>query len=187
MHKFDPQKIELLLRSDRYDEIRPLELLRRHGLKEGFTVVDVGCGPGFFTIPASEIVGPEGRVYAVDTETQMLDELEKRGIPENVVPLKSEENSIPLDAECADFALLAYVLHEAENKELFLKEILRILKKGAALLVIDWEKKDEDKGPPMEERLQRDEAARLIRHGGFEIKELGSLNPSHYIIAALKK
>ena len=186
MHKFDPDKIELLVSKERFEEVRPLELLRRYGLKEGRTFVDVGCGPGFFSVPASEVVGPKGRVYAVDTEERMLEELKKRGLPENVIPLRSEENSIPLEDETADFVLLAYVLHEAVNKERFLKEVLRILREGGTALIIDWEKKDEDRGPPFDERLDRKDAQKLLKEAGFTVKKTGNLNPSHYMIEAVK-
>jgi len=45
----------------------PYKILERAGLKPGQNVLEVGCGPGFFTIPAAHIVGEEGKVYAVDT------------------------------------------------------------------------------------------------------------------------
>ena len=44
----------------------PYDILRNIGIKEGMSVLDIGAGPGFFTIPAAKIVGPNGRVFALD-------------------------------------------------------------------------------------------------------------------------
>ena len=185
-HKFSPQKIERLLAEDRLGGTTPAELLKENGLGEGMVFADIGCGPGFFDGPAAEVVGPAGVVYAVDTQQEMLDELEKRVDSPNIIPVRSEENHIPIDDRCVDFVLLAYVLHEAESKPVFLKEVRRIMKDGGGLLLIDWEKKVEDKGPPLEERVSCEEAAGLLEGAGFVMEKVSSLNPSHYILKAKK-
>src|SRR3989338_4846375 len=109
-HKFDPQHIDRLLNADRFKEINPRELLASTGLKAGYVFADVGCGPGFFTLPAAEIVGTKGSVHAIDTQQEMLDALKKRNPPACVHIVKSGEQSIPLKDKEADMALLAYVL-----------------------------------------------------------------------------
>ncbi|MBI5599489.1 MAG: class I SAM-dependent methyltransferase [Deltaproteobacteria bacterium] len=186
-HKFSPRNIERLLRNDRLGGITAQGLLEEAGLKKGMVFADIGCGPGFFVLPASRIVGESGIVYAVDTQEEMLAELKKRAFSPNIVPVKSGENTIPVDDGKVDFALLAYVLHEAESKPLFLGEVKRILKDGGKVLVLDWEKKEEDHGPPFEERVPRLEAVGLVKDGGFDISGISSFNPSHYRIEALKK
>ena len=185
-HKFSPQNIERLLRKDRLGDKRPGELLKEAGLKKGMVFADIGCGPGFFSMAASRVVGKKGIVYAVDTQEEMIAELKKRIAEKNILPLKSEENSVPVDGAAVDFALLAYVLHETEVKGVFLKEAKRILKDGGTLLVIDWEKIVEEHGPPFEERIFREDAAALLREAGFTVKTVSSLNPSHYLIKAEK-
>lgn len=186
MHKFDPKHIERLLRAERYRDIVPDKLLSESGLKEGERFVDIGCGPGFFTIPASRIVGKSGRVYAVDTQPEMLSELKKRGLPQNVEPVKSAEKKIPLPAACADFALIAYVLHETEDRAGFLKEARRLLRAGGVLLLIDWKKKKEEHGPPFKERLSKGAALGLVEQAGFAVIKKTDLNPSHYRFLAVK-
>ena len=47
--------------------------------------MDVGCGPGFFTIAMAKIVGNEGRVIAVDTEAYMLERVRRRAVPESLL------------------------------------------------------------------------------------------------------
>jgi ubiquinone/menaquinone biosynthesis C-methylase UbiE len=76
---------------------------------------DIGCGPGFFVFPASEIVGKDGKVYAIDTQQEMLDELKKRNPQRNVFILKSEETRLPVDSATVDMTLMAFVLHEVHH------------------------------------------------------------------------
>jgi len=132
------------------------------------------------------VVGSSGVVYAVDTQKEMLRELRKRRPPGNVRVLRSGENSIPVDTSTVDFILLAYVLHETESKPRFLKELKRILKKGGTLLILDWKRRREEKGPPMEERLTIKAVRELLERAGFSRIRSSSLTPSHYKITAVK-
>lgn len=187
MHKFDPQHMERLLSEDRLKELDPGKLLREAGLKEGDIFADIGCGPGFFTLQSSAIVGLHGIVFAVDTQREMLIQLrDRKNLPQNIVLLLSEEDNIPIGDFEADLALLAYVLHETEHKEVFLKEVKRILKVGGKLLLLDWKKQKEEKGPPEEERLPEEEVLRLLKGAGFTEIAGESLNQSHYKITAVK-
>ncbi|MBI5559882.1 MAG: methyltransferase domain-containing protein [Deltaproteobacteria bacterium] len=186
-HKFSPQNIERLMRRDRLGGITAEGLLKGAGLKKGMTFADIGCGPGFFVIPASGVVGKKGTVYAVDMQDEMLAELKKRiSGRTNIIPVKSGEHTMPVGGKMVDFALMAYVLHETESKPLFLKEVRRVLKDGGKVLLLDWEKKVEDHGPPFEERIRREDAVTLLKGAGFEITRESSLDPSHYRLEAMK-
>ncbi|MBI3753923.1 MAG: class I SAM-dependent methyltransferase [Deltaproteobacteria bacterium] len=185
-HKFEPTNIELLINNDRIKELNPVQFLRENGLQEGMCFADIGCGPGFFSIPAAHIIGDKGMVYAIDIQEEMVNKLKQRRPPENLKIIISQENTIPLENTAVDFALLAFVLHETEDRIAFLKEAKRCLRPQSILLVVEWEKKIEDKGPPFEERIERDEAEKLIEAAGFKIQETASLNPSHYKIKARK-
>ncbi len=186
MHKFNPEHTSMLISGERQEKMRPEALLSDAGLKKGDTFADIGCGPGFFTFPGAGIVGPAGRVYALDTEVRMIRELEKRTPPENVAVMKSEENKIPVEAGTVDFALLAYVLHEAEDKDRFLKEIKRILRPGAIFVVLDWKKKAEEQGPPVHERLAEEDVASMLRAAGFALIRAKEINESHYMVGSIR-
>lgn len=187
MHKFDPKNIALLIGEERRKEMDPFDFLKSNGLSPGMCVADIGCGPGFFTFPMAEIVGERGRVYAVDVQEDMLKELKRRNPPANVSVIQSGENHIPIEDGACDMVFLAFVFHEAGEKVAFLKELKRLLKPEGKLLLLDWEKKVEDKGPPYEERIEMAEAERLIKKTGFKIEEKGSVTPSHYKISARKQ
>lgn len=186
-HKFDPRKRELLDRPERREWQDPATILDFFGIGEGATVADVGCGTGFFSIPASRMVGPEGRVYAVDMQEEMLWSLQERLVEkkiDNVLPILSTEDSIPLPESRVDATLLVNALHELTGDGT-LKEIHRILKSGGYLAVVDWAKKPMEVGPPLSHRLSLDEAVTRLRSAGFgaEVVEIGDL---HYGIKATK-
>ena len=187
MHKFDPKKIEMLLSEDRKKEIDPMKYLKEKGLKEGMVFADIGCGPGFFVFPASEIVSKNGKVYAVDTQQEMLDELKKRKPAKNVIILKSGESKMSVDSAIVDIAIMVFVLHEVYKPIEFLKEVKRVLKLSGKLIAIDWEKRVEEKGPPFEERLPREKTEELFHKTGFKKIEVSSLNPSHYEIMGCRE
>lgn len=185
-HKFNPEHIARLLSDERKKAIDPERVLRDAGLKEGNFFADIGSGPGFFTIPASKIIGMTGVAFAIDTQEEMLLDLRERNPPDNVVLLLSEEDNIPLGDSETDFALLAYMLHETVNRDVFLKEVKRVVRPGGTVLVIDWKKQKEEHGPPEEERLTETEVAGLLAKAGFSVESITALNPSHYRVLAKK-
>lgn len=111
-----------------------------HYIKEGMTVLDIGCGPGFFSIDMAQMVGKSGRVIASDLQEGMLrkvrnkikgTELEKR-----ITLHKCEENKIGV-SEHVDFVLLFYMVHEIPNKEEFFNEIGTILRPNGQVLIVE--------------------------------------------------
>lgn len=184
MGKFPLHKVERLVSPERAKELDPEEQLKLAGLTVGDVMADIGCGPGFFTVPAARLVGEEGKVYALDTEQEMLDMLSERVKEGNVEARKCGENDLPVEEGELDFALAAFVLHEAEDKPAFLTEIRRALIPGGRLLIIDWVKKDEERGPPLEERLSVEEVYDLLRDTGFVGIKSEEITPSFYRITA---
>ena len=109
-------------------------------VKPGMTVIDVGCGVGWFSIPMAKMVGDGGRVIAVDLQRQMLDMLrrraEKAGAAERVETHQCERNRLGLDAHTnADFALVFAMLHEVPDKQRLLSEVHNSLNPGGKLLL----------------------------------------------------
>ena len=109
-------------------------------IKEGMTVLDFGCGPGYFTIDMAEMVGKSGRVIAVDLQEGMLqklrDKIQGTEFEENITLHKSEVNKIGL-TNITDFTLAFYVIHELPSQEDFFKEIVTILKPGGLVLIVE--------------------------------------------------
>lgn len=174
---------------------KPYEVFRFLGLKEGMVALDVGAYAGYTTEMLSAAVGPNGKVYAHNTEqvlNRYADGYYKRTMTErlagdrlpNVVLYLREYDDLGLE-NAADFAFLGNLLHDfyyrdgEENALKFLASIRKALKPGGVLGVMDHVGLDgEDNGSlhRMTPALARD----LLGRSGFEIEETSSLfsNPN---------
>ncbi|OEG00243.1 methyltransferase [Vulcanibacillus modesticaldus] len=187
-HKFDPQKMKQRIK-ERKKILPPEETLRKLHLRKGDIMADVGCGFGYFTFPASKIVGEDGKVYALDISQQMLDEviegIETNDI-NNVEIIKVAEDDLKLDDETITYVLLSTVLHEVDDAVYYLNEIKRILKSEGKIAIIDWEKKQSSYGPPVEDRLDKNEVRELLVQTGYKIIEQFDIGTDYYAIVAEK-
>jgi len=184
MHKFNIEKADLLESEERYKILPPDEILQKIGVSEGMVMADVGCGTGFFAIPASRILGDGGQVYAFDIESKMLTLLRMRLEKSNVVPIVSEESKLPLKDKLLDLVLMAFVLHEANDLNALLTEGKRVLKHKGTFAILDWIKQSEDTGPPRDERLDQDDMVNWLISHDFDIELSERLNDSHYLLVA---
>ncbi|NTV06156.1 MAG: class I SAM-dependent methyltransferase [Chlorobiaceae bacterium] len=109
-------------------------------IKEGMTVLDVGCGPGFFSLEMARMVGKSGRVIAADLQEGMLQKVKEKvkgtELEERIFLHKCGENNIEV-LELVDFVLLFYMVHEVPNKEHFFNEIRTILKPHGQVLIVE--------------------------------------------------
>ncbi|MDX2512841.1 MAG: methyltransferase domain-containing protein [Desulfobacterales bacterium] len=117
----------------------PEKILKGY-INPGDTVMDVGCGPGFFTIDMAKMVGPEGRVIAVDLQAKMLTatlkKAARKGVAGQVVAHQCEADRIGFD-EQVDFILAYYMVHETSDPPAFFKEAKAMLKESGRLLVVE--------------------------------------------------
>jgi len=117
----------------------PAKILKEY-ITPGDTVIDMGCGPGFFTIEIANMVGNTGRVIAVDLQKEMLARVSKKaarkGVTDRVAYHRCDPDRIGLDQK-ADFILAYYVVHETPDPGAFLKEAKTLLNEGGRLLVVE--------------------------------------------------
>ncbi len=115
----------------------PQEILRPY-VTEGITVLDIGPGMGYFSIPLAKMVGPRGRVIAADIQPEMLRALQQRakraGVDERIAIHLCKPDSLGLNNE-VDFALAFWMLHEVPNPSSFFKEVRSVLKPSGKLLL----------------------------------------------------
>lgn len=188
-HKFDVKNKKRLDNEKRRAVMPPFQTLERLGLKEGNTVADIGCGTGYFTIPAAEITGTSSKIYAMDISMEMLEEVEKKALEAgltNIRGIKTDEYDLKVDNLSVDFIIMSNVLHEIEDKGKIIAEINRIHKNGGTLAIIEWEKIQGESGPPVDERLSYEDVAHMLSQNGYEIIEKHGIGADFYGITARK-
>lgn len=149
---------------------------------------DIGCGIGFYTLPIAQQWKNSRRVIAVDRSTPALEELEKRVDSlelGNVQIRQTVSDRIPIEDACVDLVNLGNVYHEVKGRLNFLKEIYRILKPGGTMLLIDWDP-DEDLGvgPPVSDRIPKDQLLQNLRFAGFTDMSEHFVFVGHYAVTA---
>jgi len=109
-------------------------------VRPGDTAIDVGAGMGYFTIPLARMVGPEGRVVAIDIQGKMLAALavraRKYGVLERITPHLASPDSLGSHPK-ADFILAFWMTHEVPNQQAFLAEIYGLLKPEGRFLLVE--------------------------------------------------
>jgi len=109
-------------------------------VKPGMTVMDVGCGMGYFTIGMAKLVGDPGKVIAIDLQQKMLDIMirraTKKGLDQRVVPVRARPDSINY-TEPVDFILAFWMVHETPDPEAFFKEAASIFRPSAKLFYVE--------------------------------------------------
>jgi ubiquinone/menaquinone biosynthesis C-methylase UbiE len=117
----------------------PKEILSPY-IKEGMTVLDIGCGPGFFTIEMAEMVGSSGKVIASDLQIGMLEKIRDKihgtDRKKRITLHKCEKDRVGV-SEQVDFILLFYMVHELPNIEKFFDEIKNILKPNGKIFMVE--------------------------------------------------
>ncbi len=109
-------------------------------VKPGMKVLDVGCGPGFFSIEIAEMVGSSGLVYAADLQQGMLDKVEKKiigtSLQNRIRTVKVNENTVPIK-EKVDFILAFYMVHEVPDQLKFFNMLKPLLFEYGEFLIVE--------------------------------------------------
>lgn len=132
--------------------INPLRKLFENPIKilgpfvqEGMIVLEPGCGMGYFTLPLARMVGPKGRVVAVDIQAKMLSVLRRRaqrfGLLDRIElrHIRDRDHGLGITdlSSKVDFSVALHVVHEVPNQISFFTEVLQALKHGRKLLVVE--------------------------------------------------
>jgi ubiquinone/menaquinone biosynthesis C-methylase UbiE len=157
----------------------PTKILRPY-IEEGMIVMEVGCGPGFFTLDLAQMVGKKGHVVAVDLQEGMLQKLQEKingsEIENRIILHKCEKDKIGVSGKF-DFIFLFYVVHEVQNKEVFFKELESMLKPDGKIYMVE---------PPFHvSRKYFEETIRKASNTGLTVVEKPKLFPNK--TAILKK
>lgn len=160
----------------------PEKVLKSH-VNKGMSVLDIGCGMGYFSLPMAKLVGDKGRVLAIDLQEKMLTALNRRAmkasLTNNIETRLCLRKSLNIDdlTGTIDFALAFAMVHEVPDKDRLLLEIHKALKPGGKLLIA------EPKGHVKEKDFN--DCLNLARSIGFNLTEKPEVGKS--FSALLKK
>ena len=166
----------------------PEIIFRDLQLKHGDCFVDLGCGPGDYSLHASRLIGDAGRVYALDrfqsTVEALTVEAASQGCGNVTVLVADLARPLPLEDGRADVCFMATVLHAlnvvAVGPVLF-PEIIRVLKPGGSLAVVECKKEDRPWGPPKHVRLSPKQVEAMVGPYGFERVGLVDLGKNYLV------
>ena len=121
--------------------VDPYSILLEAGIKEGQTVLEVGCGSGFFTIPAAQLLSKKGQIYALDINEIAMKDIKRKMYSrniQNIIPLQQDAMNTTLDSNSIDLAFFFGVPRLFRMKDVFNKvfsEMARIIKPGGFISI----------------------------------------------------
>ena len=142
--------------------LSPKTLIKRLGLKEDSVVLEIGPGPGFFSDKVARTIS-KGKLYLTDIQKEMLDYAKKRLLKKNISNAEfklCDGNSLPFESDMFDVVFLVAVLGEISNKNAYIKEIFRVLRKNGTLSI------SELPGDP--DNMTIEEIQNLVEEFGFK-------------------
>ncbi len=179
---------EWLIRDSREREERCSRMLANLGVKEGMTICDMGCGNGFYSLKLAELVGPKGRILAVDIQPEMLkflrERMEKAGV-DNITPILGSLHDPRLPDGTVDLVLLVDVYHEFSHPEHMLRAIRKSLKPDGQIVLLEF--RTEDPKVPIKElhKMSKEQIMKEFPPNGFKlVKEYDELPWQHMMFFA---
>ena len=164
----------------------PQQILEQFRLEPGTHVADLGSGSGFFTLAAARMVGPSGRVYAVDAMKEMLTKVKNEASRARLLNVEALWGNIEklggtrLADGTVEVVMVCSTLFQLESKTEFPLEVKRILKAKGRVLVIDWRGSFNGLGPQEQHVVSPDVARTFFEKAGFTFEREISVGTHHY-------
>jgi len=134
-------KAEMFNRKASDPKNKPDEVLKALGLQQRQWIADVGSGGGYFALRFAEIVGAEGRVFAVDTNPKFLefiqDSAKEKGLT-NVEPVPTEKDKPILPEKSVDLVFMRNVCHHLSNRVEYFRRLKNTLKTSGRVAIIEY-------------------------------------------------
>lgn len=175
---------EWLIRDEREREERCSLMLTSLDIKPGMTVCDMGCGNGFYTVQLAKIVGPKGKVYAVDIQPEMLKFLGERAkkakVANRIEPVLGELWDPKLPEGKLDLILLVDVYHEFSHPEHMLDAMRKSLAPGGRVVLVEYRGEDPEVPIKPEHKMTKAQIKKELLPNGYKlVKEFDKLPWQH--------
>lgn len=179
------QGAQWLEREEREQEERGDLLLRELELKPGMDVMDVGAGTGYYARRMAALVGPKGKVFAIDVQPEMVAMLSAAAKkPEfgNIRPVLGSKKSVTLPKHIADLAIMVDVYHELEFPSEMLTSITHALRPGGRVVFVEY--RAEDPHVPIKPLHKMSEAQirREAEHNGLIWERTANTLPWQHVV-----
>jgi predicted methyltransferase len=161
---------------------KPHEVIQALALKPDAVVADIGAGTGYFAARLARML-PNGKVYAVDVEPDMVKYLAERAAKEklaNLIALAGTADDARLP-EKADVILLVDVYHHIDRRDRYFRRLRESLKPGGRLAVIDF-RMDSPAGPPRSARIAPERVAAELKAAGYSLSQEHGFLPRQYFL-----
>lgn len=174
-----------LVRETREQEEQPDRMLDALKIARGATVADVGAGVGYTSLRLARRVGPQGTVYATDVQPEMIrmlgDNLRREGVA-NVKPLLCTATDTKLPAGAVDLAIMVDVYHECSAPAVTLQGLLKALKPGGRLVLVEFRGEDPEVPIKPEHKMTLRQVRREVEPQGFRFRESLEFLPWQHVI-----
>jgi predicted methyltransferase len=183
---FPPEFLGQLEGPDRDAWQRPDQIMDALQIGENSVVADLGAGGGWFTVRlARRAIGPKGKVYAEDIQPQMIESIQRRSIRErlrNVETVLGTAVDPKLPAGSLDAVLIVDAYHEMEQPVALLKNVVKALKPGGVIGIVNFKKDGGGPGPDMEERVDAEKVIADARAAGLELRKRENFLRYEYLL-----
>ena len=161
---------------------KPHEVIQALALKPDAIVADIGAGTGYFSVRLAHML-QQGRVYGVDTESDMVKYLADRAKREglkNVTALAGAPDD-PRLPEKADLIILVDVYHHVGDRERYFRQLRNSLKPGGRIAIIDF-RIDSPVGPPKRARIEPGRVKEEFKRAGYTLSQEHAFLPNQYFL-----
>jgi len=176
--------IQRLLRPERAEMLDTAVILGLCPVKPQDNVAEIGCGPGYFTLPLAQ-AAVNGKVYALDIDREMLaacqEHVESAHL-NNVETLTCSEFDFPIEQGAMDGIFMAFVVQHPADKTRLLRAARELLRPGGWCAVVEWYRKETKTGPPLERGVDPGDLDTLATGAGFQPMGWQDLNGEHYLM-----
>jgi cyclopropane fatty-acyl-phospholipid synthase-like methyltransferase len=183
-HRFDDAERWAKVFDDpaRDDWQKPAEVIAALALAPDARVADIGAGTGYFAMRLARQV-PQGKVYAVDVEPDMVRHLDDRARTEaldNVVAILAADDDARLP-EAVDLVLVVDTYHHIADRKAYFRRLAPSLRDGGRLAIIDFTP-EAPMGPPVEHRISADQVITELGAAGYRLVARHDFLPNQYFL-----
>jgi ubiquinone/menaquinone biosynthesis C-methylase UbiE len=181
---FSPLDLGVLEGADREQWNKPDQIMDALKIGEGDVVADIGAAGGWFTIRLSRRVGPNGRVYAEDVQSEMITAIERRVEREKLTNVRTvlgttKDSGLP---HGLDAILINNVYHELEHPVAILKDAAESLKPKGRIGIVDFSPGAGGPGPDPEQRVSQETVIKGAMAAGLQVISQEPVPPFMFMV-----